>query len=133
VRKNLILMNMKKNENNVRDTSNNTRNKNCFECGNEIEKDELVCCIKSECQQQFHIVCLAKSFLKDTPNELIPTCGDCPACNQNMSWSNIIREKRNKMKRKMNDKDQNDEIIQRKKRRKNNPSQSDSESEISNI
>lgn len=67
----------------------------CPGCGKHMEKDDNVLkCVHPKCHMQSHTTCLAKLFLGEYQDEVIPVEGKCPKCHQNLLWGDLIRFKR---------------------------------------
>ncbi|KAH8702114.1 structure-specific endonuclease subunit slx1 [Talaromyces proteolyticus] len=58
-----------------------------------VQSDVIVVCSHPNCRAASHLVCLSRLFLEqDGSTELVPTIGDCPACNRENRWAELIKE-----------------------------------------
>lgn len=67
-----------------------TKSKICVLCARNCSPDSLLSCLDPNCQAITHIICLAERFLGSS-DHVIPIDGNCPACGQNVLWSDLIR------------------------------------------
>lgn len=74
----------------------------CHICSSGIQKIEHgICCAKEECQEAYHIVCLATRALQEEGGHdeggkvkyLIPINATCPRCHYKNRWMDLIRHK----------------------------------------
>lgn len=74
----------------------------CSLCSTSIKKIEhAICCAKEECQELYHIVCLATRALQEEGGHdengkvkyLIPISVTCPRCHYKNRWMDLIRHK----------------------------------------
>lgn len=74
----------------------------CHLCSSPIQKIEHgICCAKEECQEAYHIVCLATHALQEEGGHdengkvkyLIPINATCPRCHYKNRWMDLIRHK----------------------------------------
>ncbi|XP_028396720.1 structure-specific endonuclease subunit SLX1 homolog [Dendronephthya gigantea] len=67
----------------------------CKICDNLIViQDHLLQCLHVDCEMTAHIFCLAKTFLSSREQDkdfCLPLEGDCPICEQNLLWGELIR------------------------------------------
>jgi structure-specific endonuclease subunit SLX1 len=53
----------------------------------------MLVCPEVACSVTTHMTCLATHFLvEDEPNAIVPTRGHCPACNNQTTWSYLVKE-----------------------------------------
>jgi structure-specific endonuclease subunit SLX1 len=64
----------------------------CHLCMDQIQnlENDRVLCINPRCKLVSHIMCLAKHCLE--PNQYVPISGQCPLCECNFLWGDIIRK-----------------------------------------
>ena len=62
----------------------------CLLCDLPVEDDDKITCVIPGCPLIVHIICLAENFRKD--DMILPIDGDCPACNTNVLWGDLIRK-----------------------------------------
>jgi predicted GIY-YIG superfamily endonuclease len=54
--------------------------------------DPLLQCVYRECSTVYHMHCLAAEFMLNEPDTtLLPTIGDCPACEQRLVWGGLVK------------------------------------------
>mmetsp|Transcript_5797 Transcript_5797/g.7275 ORF Transcript_5797/g.7275 Transcript_5797/m.7275 type:complete len:279 (-) Transcript_5797:63-899(-) len=63
----------------------------CDICQNDLVGSIINCPL---CQAEWHVECLAKLFLFDFPEQLLPRHGNCPSCTNTIQWGNVIRSLR---------------------------------------
>lgn len=63
----------------------------CSLCDSYVTADDRVTCVKVSCHLMTHLICLAKLFTNE--KTLLPVDGDCPSCNTNVLWGDLIRKK----------------------------------------
>ena len=54
---------------------------------------DVLRCLRPRCHMTSHTLCLARSFLGDTSDQLLPIDGQCPACETHLLWGDLIRFK----------------------------------------
>lgn len=75
----------------------------CNLCDKKIFGTESIICVNEDCRMTFHILCLAKYFLKnekcftDTQPEeyteqIVPVEGTCPVCESVILWGDLIHK-----------------------------------------
>lgn len=73
----------------------NTAYDSCYLCKLKFSQEDNINktlkCIK--CQQESHVLCLSKHFLKNDLENFLPIEGTCPKCNQLLLWGDLIRFK----------------------------------------
>ena len=62
---------------------------NCFICDSYFCKESCLAWCK-HCSTMFHIDCLAKKFLGNSSEELVPAGGTCPSCGEVIIWSRAL-------------------------------------------
>eukprot|EP00815_Leptocylindrus_aporus_P004874 CAMPEP_0116071360 /NCGR_PEP_ID=MMETSP0322-20121206/13705_1 /TAXON_ID=163516 /ORGANISM="Leptocylindrus danicus var. apora, Strain B651" /LENGTH=238 /DNA_ID=CAMNT_0003559637 /DNA_START=750 /DNA_END=1469 /DNA_ORIENTATION=+ len=62
---------------------------NCFICDSYFYKESCLAWCK-HCSTMFHIDCLAKKFLGNSSEELVPAGGTCPSCGEIIIWSRAL-------------------------------------------
>lgn len=55
-------------------------------------------CPLKGCRMRCHVVCLAKHWLRDEPDELMPTGGACPGCSEFLTWGNVVADRQRRKK-----------------------------------
>ncbi len=48
-----------------------------------------------------HVTCLATHFLRNEPQQLIPTVGACPVCQSALTWHAVVLERQKRKKQKL--------------------------------
>lgn len=66
----------------------------CGLCRNPAEKADSVSCVDPTCNFIGHILCVSNHFLSADKENLIPVQGNCPRCNVNTLWGDLVRKKR---------------------------------------
>lgn len=70
---------------------------NCMLCSAVEDEHKLLKCIVNSCDFVAHTICLAEVFLKQSNNQdkyVLPVEGKCPSCQQEMLWSDVIKQRR---------------------------------------
>lgn len=62
----------------------------CYICETTVTKG--LNCLHPSCDMSAHIICLSEMFRKT--GEYIPITGDCPKCNQQLLWGDLVRKYR---------------------------------------
>jgi structure-specific endonuclease subunit SLX1 len=74
----------------------NTPSPNCGVCHNRIHTDQGIAltCPNTSCNMISHLKCLANHFLAgdSKKNVLLPIQGQCPRCNHELEWTELVRE-----------------------------------------
>jgi len=74
----------------------NTPSPNCSVCHNRVHTDQGIAltCPNASCDMISHLKCLANHFLAadDKKNVLLPIQGQCPQCNHELQWTELVRE-----------------------------------------
>lgn len=70
---------------------------NCGVCQNQLvyEDDIIIVCCNDACECMTHMICLASKFLKNEDTRMgrmIPEKGPCPGCQEEVKWSELMRE-----------------------------------------
>jgi structure-specific endonuclease subunit SLX1 len=65
----------------------------CSICYEVVQPSDKITCLVPGCLLKAHVICLAKSFLKNS-NFIIPIDGRCPTCHTNVLWADLVRKKR---------------------------------------
>ncbi|OCT58841.1 structure-specific endonuclease subunit slx1 [Xenopus laevis] len=66
----------------------------CRVCYERVQdKDDSLHCFHPGCTLTAHIMCLAKLFLLNEPQNLIPVEGLCPSCGHSLLWGDLIRHR----------------------------------------
>ncbi|EKE37506.1 hypothetical protein ENUP19_0319G0017 [Entamoeba nuttalli] len=68
---------------------------NCFICHQRIKLDQRIVKCLYKCGMKAHLCCLGKMFSENT-HTLIPTTGNCPKCQREIRWGDIIKVLKNK-------------------------------------
>jgi len=63
----------------------------CRLCYKTLQKVDKISCPISTCQAPFHILCLAREFLKSDHTNLLPIDGECPKCSTIIFWTEIMK------------------------------------------
>ncbi|XP_075686982.1 structure-specific endonuclease subunit slx1-like isoform X2 [Rhinoderma darwinii] len=67
----------------------------CRVCYEKLQRnDGVLRCFHPGCSLTAHILCLAKLFLRDEAEHLIPVEGPCPSCGNSVLWGDLIRYKK---------------------------------------
>ncbi|XP_053550648.1 structure-specific endonuclease subunit SLX1 [Bombina bombina] len=67
----------------------------CRVCFQKVQsEDDALHCFHPGCTLTCHILCLAKVFLQNEPDQLIPVEGQCPSCGHSVLWGDLIRYKK---------------------------------------
>lgn len=66
----------------------------CEICKMPCAKDEIMKCLSQSCSMKAHAICLAKTFLTDDQDHLVPISGSCPGCDINILWGDLVRKKK---------------------------------------
>ncbi|KAM5152283.1 structure-specific endonuclease subunit slx1-like [Mantella aurantiaca] len=67
----------------------------CRVCYEDVQsEDDALHCFHPGCSLTSHIICLAKLFLLNQPQHLIPVEGVCPSCGKCVLWGDLIRYKK---------------------------------------
>ncbi|KUJ17708.1 uncharacterized protein LY89DRAFT_584753 [Mollisia scopiformis] len=66
----------------------------CAICREHLEHDEGVyaLCPAPGCQSATHLTCLGQHFLKYEKDSLVPIKGNCPSCNTELRWIDVVKE-----------------------------------------
>lgn len=84
---------LKQKEREPRESKSPDNNAACSICRLVIIKPkQKVECINPQCRLIAHLTCLAEIFTRDD-GRIIPVSGDCPSCNLNVLWGDLIRKK----------------------------------------
>ena len=54
---------------------------------------DVLRCLRPQCHMTCHTLCLARSFLRNTSDQLLPIDGQCPGCETHLLWGDLIRFK----------------------------------------
>uniref|UniRef100_A0A8C4QW79 SLX1 homolog B, structure-specific endonuclease subunit n=1 Tax=Eptatretus burgeri TaxID=7764 RepID=A0A8C4QW79_EPTBU len=66
----------------------------CCICQKPFEDEEdVITCFQPACLLSYHIICLAKKFLHNEPDQLLPNEGICPSCKTSVLWGDLVRYK----------------------------------------
>lgn len=58
-----------------------------------IQNDAIVVCSQRNCRAASHLMCLSQLFLsQENSFQLVPTCGNCPACHGENTWADLTKE-----------------------------------------
>jgi structure-specific endonuclease subunit SLX1 len=71
------------------------REGSCKVCNQELEHDGglYIICPTIGCETVTHMACLSKHFMKEQKeDELVPISGNCPGCNSELIWVDIVKE-----------------------------------------
>ena len=56
-------------------------------------------CYHGGCSLVAHVTCLAPKLCRDS-DQLVPVSGDCPLCDQELLWGELIRQSKRSMEKK---------------------------------
>uniref|UniRef100_A0A1B6L799 Structure-specific endonuclease subunit SLX1 C-terminal domain-containing protein n=1 Tax=Graphocephala atropunctata TaxID=36148 RepID=A0A1B6L799_9HEMI len=65
----------------------------CHICSRTVDQEDTLFCVIPQCPCVSHIVCLARHFLGNDSEEILPVEGTCPKCNANILWGDLIRKR----------------------------------------
>lgn len=70
------------------------REGSCAICQEDLEHDEGVyaICPAPGCELATHLTCLSRHFLKDNEDSLVPIKGNCPSCDTELRWIDVVKE-----------------------------------------
>jgi structure-specific endonuclease subunit SLX1 len=58
-----------------------------------VQNDVIAVCLQPHCRSTSHVKCLSQLFLdQEGSSRLVPIHGECPACNQNVTWAALMKE-----------------------------------------
>ncbi|XP_067117916.1 structure-specific endonuclease subunit SLX1 [Osmerus mordax] len=65
----------------------------CLLCRSCVKSADKLSCFNPTCRTTYHLICLAKHFLKSEPTHMLPVEGECPGCHHSILWGSLIRHK----------------------------------------
>ncbi|KAK3914087.1 Protein 5NUC [Frankliniella fusca] len=66
----------------------------CKLCKMPCTEGDIIKCLSNSCCMEAHAICLAKVFLENDQDHLLPVVGSCPSCDNVMLWGDLIRKKK---------------------------------------
>uniref|UniRef100_A0A1B6FGG6 Structure-specific endonuclease subunit SLX1 C-terminal domain-containing protein n=1 Tax=Cuerna arida TaxID=1464854 RepID=A0A1B6FGG6_9HEMI len=66
----------------------------CHICCRTVTNEDSLYCVIPKCPCVSHIMCLARHFLGNNSEEILPVEGTCPVCNSSLLWGDVIRKKK---------------------------------------
>ncbi|EED17894.1 GIY-YIG catalytic domain containing protein [Talaromyces stipitatus ATCC 10500] len=73
----------------------NTNSLSCEVCQQQLstQTEIIVVCSHRRCHAVFHVNCISQLFLEDEGSSgLVPILGECPACRQEVTWVELMKE-----------------------------------------